>query len=124
MGCELEVECPKCGLKKTLRIGIGRAGPEYFRDSILNGEYGDGPKVLLEEHPDWDYLIYDELFGCSCNYLTSFPLIKFHSSDGKDIVFDRYICPKCGKILKADFWGESKCWECGSKLLFCENSRD
>ena len=90
--------------------------PERFRDAILEGRYGLDAKEILEEHPDWGFFIDHQPFSCKCGYVTGFPVVIFIADDDRRIRCDRHRCSKCGKVMRANSWGNGICWKCGGRM--------
>ncbi|MBE6518259.1 MAG: hypothetical protein E7Z70_01775 [Thermoplasmata archaeon] len=111
------IHCERCGtLKEDVLIGGGMIPPENLRQEIMEGRFGLDAKEIMLEHPDWPYYVDHLPFSCSCNYKTSFPVVVFFTDDGKEIRCDRHRCSKCGKVMRADSWGEPICWKCGGHV--------
>ena len=109
--------CQKCGNGKTLYEGCGYIPPESFKDDILEGRFGQDAKEIMEEHPEWPFLVEQEPFSCRCNYITSFTVVSFLADDGTEIRCDRHRCSQCGKVLRANSKGKGICWKCGGPMI-------
>ncbi len=116
MGVGYVIKCEKCGNSKDILIGSGMIPPQSFKEPILTGEYGQDAAEMLELHPDWEFYIENMPFSCSCNYVTSFPVAIFFTDKREKIRCDRFRCPQCGKVLRANSWGKGICWKCGGPM--------
>ena len=126
MGIGGEYVCDKCGYKsKQILMGPGfLSAPCHpmIGTRIMNGEYGEKAKKILEENPDSEFSFYMGIYQCRCGNITSEDVVRIWSR-GKKIdegvpwtfggpktdVYER------GKIL---YRPVVKCKECGKRM--CE----
>ena len=147
MGFGGEYVCNKCGyVFEGIMVGSGfmscPCDPE-IGDKILNGEYGEKAKKVLEDNPDSEFSFYMGIFQCGgCWNVINKDVVRIWSrgrkvaegvpwtfggprrnvyEKGKLIYRPIMKCDKCGRRMREDNNSPSMpCPKCDGTMLFME----
>ena len=116
--------CRVCGFRSgEIWFGCGFLGNSdnpTIRGMILDGEYGDTPKSILESNQDAHFYADSIAYRCRCGNFSSKGAVHIFSSEGKPLYRPSMNCGRCGKRMRAirDPPGNQECPECGMPLDF------
>ena len=87
MGIGGEYVCEKCGYKsEQILMGPGfLSAPRHpmIGARIMNGEYGEKAKKILEENPDSEFSFYMGIYQCRYGNITSEDVVRIWSRGKK-----------------------------------------
>lgn len=124
MGSGGYYSCSQCGFRSDeIWFGGGFIGNDrnpVVRDEILDGEYGDVPKKILESEPDVHFYGQMDAFRCRCGKFSSESTVMIFSAEGKQLYAPIMNCELCGKRMRRlrNPGGKQECPKCGMQLDF------
>jgi len=102
MGTVSLYKCEECGLEKQFTIGVGMiyfSVVEEVKDKILSGFYGEDAQKFLNDNPNADIDLSNEIFVCEkCKcYTNEYRILLLGVNETFEI---KYKCRKCSAEMK------------------------